>query len=101
MTLKFAEGLCIQLSNFKNLPIPICEILGFPINEKKSNDDLDILDLLTQNFGTSSLASSSHNISENHSTPNRSTLSKSTNAINKSSSSKKSDETMDILDLSK
>jgi hypothetical protein len=30
-TLKFAEGLFIQLSTFKNLPAPICEILGLPI----------------------------------------------------------------------
>jgi hypothetical protein len=30
-TLKFAEGLFIQLSTFKNLPAPICAILGLPI----------------------------------------------------------------------
>ena len=44
-TLQYAEGLYIQLSNFKNLPAPICEILGFAVQDKnKTKDDLDLID---------------------------------------------------------
>lgn len=32
-TLRFAEGLFIQLRSFKNLPSPICEIIGLPVME--------------------------------------------------------------------
>lgn len=44
-TLKFAEGLYIQLSTFKNLPSPICEIIGLPIpstNLDAIKDDEDL-----------------------------------------------------------
>lgn len=44
-TLQYAEGLYIQLSQFKNLPTSICEILGFAVQEKqKPKDDLDLVD---------------------------------------------------------
>lgn len=46
-TLKFAEGLYIQLSTFKNLPAPICEMLGLPLpttNMDALKDELDLID---------------------------------------------------------
>lgn len=46
-TLVFAEGLYIQLSNFKSLPNPICEILGLPMqatNLDTIKDELDVID---------------------------------------------------------
>lgn len=46
-TLKFAEGLYIQLSTFKNLPAPICEMIGLPLpttNMDALKDELDLID---------------------------------------------------------
>ena len=40
-TLEHAEGLYLQLSNFKSLPVNICEILGIPTNEKLLKDDFE------------------------------------------------------------
>jgi hypothetical protein len=40
----YAEGLYIQLKAFKNLPLPICEILGLPIQKTSVEivkDDMD------------------------------------------------------------
>ena len=66
-TLQYAEGLYIQLSNFKNLPAPICEILGFAIQDKnKIRDDLDIIDekLAKSNLASSSLNNSNQALNE-------------------------------------
>lgn len=53
-TLQYAEGLYIQLSSFKSLPAPICEILGFAVQKK---DDLD-LDLVDDKMAHTNLTSS-------------------------------------------
>jgi TBC1 domain family member 15 len=37
-TLETAEGLFLQLNNFKNLPNEICEILHFPAKVEHHND---------------------------------------------------------------
>lgn len=40
--LENAEGLYLQIKNFKNLPSNICEILGFPVVEKnKEAEEFD------------------------------------------------------------
>ncbi len=44
-TLEFAEGLFIQLSTFKNLPVAICEILGLPFQKSDTDIAKDELDL--------------------------------------------------------
>ena len=36
-----AEGLYLQLSNFKSLPVNICEILGIPTNDKLIKDEFE------------------------------------------------------------
>lgn len=43
-TLEYAEGLYMQIKNFKNLPANICEILGFPVAEKTKDEELDALE---------------------------------------------------------
>lgn len=42
-TLEYAEGLFIQIKNFKNLPSNICEIFGFPVVEK-NKDEIDVFE---------------------------------------------------------
>jgi hypothetical protein len=39
--LEHAEGLYLQLSNFKSLPVNICEILGIPTCDKLIKDDFE------------------------------------------------------------
>lgn len=40
-TLEYAEGLYIQIKNFKNLPVNICEILGLPVAEQARDEELE------------------------------------------------------------
>lgn len=64
-TLQYAEGLYIQLSSFKNLPAPICEILGFEVQDKKTRDELDVIDeRLARSNLTSSLNNSNQELNE-------------------------------------
>lgn len=56
-TLQYAEGLYIQLSTFRNLPAPICEILDFAVQKK---DDLD-LDLVDEKLIRTNLSSTLNN----------------------------------------
>lgn len=39
--MEHAEGLYLQLSNFKSLPVNICEILGIPTSDKLIKDDFE------------------------------------------------------------
>lgn len=43
-TLEYAEGLYLQIKNFKNLPANICEILDFPMGDKSKDEELDGLE---------------------------------------------------------
>lgn len=103
-TLEYAEGLYIQIKNFKNLPANICEILGFPMAEKSKDleepDQFD--DTLVKTEATKSndddLAPTS---SQKQPTMQRSTLKTNSSGNNlpknKSYSFKKEDDTIELL----
>jgi len=54
-TLQFAQGLHIQLSSFKNIPLAISEILGLPVQTSNSDAAKEDLDFLEDKFSKSSL----------------------------------------------
>lgn len=53
-TLIFAEGLYMQLSSFKNLPSPICEMIGLPVQSTNLEAIKDELDIIDENLSKSS-----------------------------------------------
>lgn len=53
-SLQFAEGLYIQLSTFKNLPAPICEMIGLPVHSTNLGAVKDELDIIDENLSKSS-----------------------------------------------
>ena len=64
-TLKYAEGLFLQLNSFKNLPASICEIIGLPYNEKTLvRDETELGDLSRIKSTPSSISNSRSNLTE-------------------------------------
>lgn len=94
-TLKHAEGLYIQLTNFKNVPANICRIVGLPTPEK-SSDDTDYFD---EGKGDLSRAASKGNLKDDKTDISKQTSRLQVSDVNKSpsSSNTKDDETIEYL----